>query len=102
MMKIRAARAGGATGSNAGGAENAASTISKAKEALAKARAGAAGSSNTQAGGLSSSHSSVKVAEGVGVISDKPFTLYGKVKPPTPKALPQITPPSKDENAKRK
>jgi hypothetical protein len=42
------------------------------------------------------------VAEGVGVISDKPFTLYGKVEPPKPKPLPQVTPPSKDENAKRK
>jgi hypothetical protein len=100
-MKIRAARAPAA--SKAGSTENVASTISKAKEALAKARAGAAGAAvSSSTGGLASGHSSVRVAEGVGVISDKPFTLYGKVEAPKPKPLPQVTPPSKDENAKRR
>jgi hypothetical protein len=72
---------------------NVAATISKAKEALAAARARAA------AGALGSGHSSRNIE---GAVSDKPFTLYGKVEPPPPKPQVHIHPPDAEEAAKRK
>jgi hypothetical protein len=35
-------------------------------------------------------------------VSDKPFTLYGKVEPPPPKPQVHIHPPDAEEAAKRK
>lgn len=72
-----------------------ANTISKAKEALAQARAQAAAA----AAGLSSGVSS-RIVDGA--ISDKPFTLYGKVEPPPPKPSVQIHLPDAEEAARRK
>lgn len=74
---------------------NVAATISKAKEALAAARARAAAG----AGGLAAGHSSRNIE---GAVSDKPFTLYGKVEPPPPKPQVQIHLPDSEEAARRK
>jgi hypothetical protein len=74
---------------------NVAATISKAKEALAAARARAAAGG----GGLAAGHSSRNIE---GAVSDKPFTLYGKVEPPPPKPQVQIHLPDAEEAARRK
>lgn len=74
---------------------NVAATISKAKEALAAARARAAAGG----GGLAAGHSSRNIE---GAVSDKPFTLYGKVEPPPPKPQVQIHLPDSEEAARRK
>lgn len=77
---------------------NVAATISKAKEALAQARARQAAAAASNAG-LASGHSS-RVVDGA--VFDKPFTLYGKVEPPPPKPPVQLHPPDAEEVARRK
>lgn len=71
------------------------STISRAKEALAKAKARAAAG-----GSLAGAVSSTRVLEGA--ISDKPFTLYGSPTLPPPKPVPNISRPDADEAARRR
>jgi hypothetical protein len=61
---------------------------------LAQARARAAAGH-----GLASGHSSRWVE---GAVSDKPFTLYGKVEPPPPRPHVQIHPSDAEEAARRK
>eukprot|EP00879_Flechtneria_rotunda_P008231 GHRR01008624.1.p1 GENE.GHRR01008624.1~~GHRR01008624.1.p1 ORF type:complete len:706 (+),score=329.59 GHRR01008624.1:341-2458(+) len=92
LEKIRAARANAASaGSTLPG--TVASTISTAKAALAKART---------LNGLATSPSSTKVSEGVGLVSDKPFMLYGVTETPKPKPPVNISSPTSEESAKRK
>lgn len=76
---------------------NVSATISKAKEALAAARARQAAAAAK--GCLDSGHSS-RVVEGA--VSDKPFTLYGKVEPPPPKPPVELHLPDAEEVARRK
>jgi hypothetical protein len=80
--------------SNTSVSASVAATISKAKEALAQARARAAAGH-----GLASGHSSRLVD---GAVSDKPFTLYGKVELPPPRPHVQIHPSDAGEAARRK
>jgi hypothetical protein len=94
FQKHAAARKAAAAGSGDGAPASVAATISKAKEALAQARARA------QAAGSLASGVSSRVVEGA--VSDKPFTLYGKVDLPPPKPQVKIHPPDAEEAAKRK
>lgn len=93
LGKIRAARAAAEPG--VASPEAVASTISKAKEALAKARSGA-----SAGGSLTGGHSTNRLSEGV--VSDKPFTLYGRPEPPAPRVPVQVSAPSSEEHARRK
>jgi hypothetical protein len=73
-----------------------ASTISRAKEALAKTRARAAAT-----GSLAGSPSSSRVHDPAAV-SDKPFTLFGKVDLPPPRPAVQVSQPGGEDVARRK
>jgi hypothetical protein len=88
-------------GSNSSG--NVASTISRAKDAIAKARSSVQGGLASQLSEASeTAGASVVAARDPAVVSDKPWMLYGCVEPPKPKAAPHISQPTLDEHARRR
>jgi hypothetical protein len=111
LAKMRAARPAHAAGALVGGSSkgpaaatpatnsSVSNTIAMAREALAHAKSQAGSLSGATAAATTSSAGGRAVD---GAISDKPFTLYGKVDLPPPKAPPQISSPNADEAARRR